>query len=427
MVLTAACVLAACSSASSDPLADGGTPDAGLDAGVLDGGAPDAGVPDGGSDATGDTYLPWEGGPAYYAQWTHGPPTDPNHFPLAVWLQSPDNAQAYKDIGVNTFIGLYNGTTTDALNALSAAGMPVLADQSDDWQSHLDDPVLQGWTQQDEPDNAQDDGNGGYLPCVDPSVIQSRYQTFTQNDPTRPVFLSFGQGAAWDGWIGRGTCTGDTASYPEYAKGGDILSFDIYPVNSTNSEVQDKLWMVAQGVDHVRKYSNNQKPVWVWLETTGYDDPSGTPSPAQIRAETWMALVHGARGIGWFCHIFSPSFDETGLLDVPDSKAEVAALDAQITSLAPVLNTQSLANGATVASSNTAVPVDLMAKRHGGALYVFAVAMRPGATTATFTVRSPTAGNVEVLGESRSLTLTGGTFQDAFAADYAVHLYKITR
>jgi hypothetical protein len=425
--LLAALLLSACSSATQDPLLDGGA----VDGGPSDSGTPDAGAADGGADGgdvvTGDTYLPWEGGPAYYAKWAHGPPSDPDHFPIAVWLQSPGSAEAYAEIGVNTFIGLWNGTTDAELSTLAAAGMPVISDQADDWSSHLDDPILQGWTQQDEPDNAQDDGNGGYLPCVEPSVIQSRYQTFTTNDATRPVFLSFGQGAAWDDWYGRGTCTGDTASYVEYAKGGDILSFDIYPVNSTDDAVKDKLWLVAQGVDHVRTYSDQQKPVWVWLETTGYNDPSGTPSPAQIRAETWMALVHGARGIGWFCHIFSPSFDETGLLDVPDSKAAVAALDALITSLAPVLNTRSLANGATVASSEPAIPVDLMVKRHGGALYVFAVAMRPGSTTATFQVRDPQSGQVEVIGESRSLTLTDGTFQDGFAADYAVHLYRITQ
>jgi hypothetical protein len=113
-------------------------------------------------------------------------------------------------------------------------------------------------------------------------------------------------------------------------------------------------------------------------------------------------------------------------LDVPDSKAAVSAIDAEVTSLAPVLNTQSLANGATVTSSNADVPVDLMAKRYGGALYVFAVAMRPGATSATFHLRDPQDGQVEVIGEGRTLTASGGAFTDDFAADWAVHLYKIT-
>ena len=52
---------------------------------------------------SGDTFLPWEGGPAYYAQWSHGPSSDPSFFPIAVWLQSPGNAPAYAAIGINTF------------------------------------------------------------------------------------------------------------------------------------------------------------------------------------------------------------------------------------------------------------------------------------------------------------------------------------
>jgi hypothetical protein len=47
--------------------------------------------------------------------------------------------------------------------------------------------------------------------------------------------------------------------------------------------------------------------------------------------------------------------------------ARVAAINGQIKALAPVLNTQSVANGVTAASSNSAVPVDTMLKRrHAG-------------------------------------------------------------
>lgn len=33
--------------------------------------------------------------------------------------------------------------------------------------------------------------------------------------------------------------------YAEYAKAADIVSFDIYPTNSDNPDVKDKLWMVC--------------------------------------------------------------------------------------------------------------------------------------------------------------------------------------
>jgi hypothetical protein len=41
----------------------------------------------------------------------NGFPTDPGFFPIGVWLQSPANAPEYKAIGINTFVGLWEGPT----------------------------------------------------------------------------------------------------------------------------------------------------------------------------------------------------------------------------------------------------------------------------------------------------------------------------
>jgi hypothetical protein len=51
--------------------------------------------------------------------------------------------------------------------------------------------------------------------------------------------------------------------------------------------------------------------------------------------------------------------------------------------------------------------------------------MRPGATTATFTLKGVDSGAAEVLGESRDVAITGGKITDTFAADWAVHLYRV--
>ena len=139
-----------------------------------------------------------------------------------------------------------------------------------------------------------------------------------------------------------------------------------------------------------------------------------------------MALVHGAVGIEYFCHRFQPTFSETDCLDDAPTAAALTEINAQITELAPVLNTQSVSNGVTVASSDSAVPVDTMLKRHGGATYLFAVAMRGSDTTATFALRDfPANASAEVLGEGRTIEVTDGEFSDDLAG-YAVHLYRIT-
>ena len=47
------------------------------------------------------------------------PATDGGFFPVSVWLQSPRNA-AYKQIGINLFVGLWSGPTAEQLRALAA-------------------------------------------------------------------------------------------------------------------------------------------------------------------------------------------------------------------------------------------------------------------------------------------------------------------
>ena len=124
-------------------------------------------------------------------------------------------------------------------------------------------------------------------------------------------------------------------------------------------------------------------------------------------------------------HEWQPKFDEAALLHDPEMLRAVTAINLQITVLAPVLNSQTVSDAVTVSSSDPQVPVAAMLKRHEGASYLFAVAMRSGDTTATFTLKG-LAGEkkVEVLGEDRSLTARGGAFRDTFR-DWAAHCYRI--
>jgi hypothetical protein len=382
-----------------------------------------------------DTFLPWEGGPTYYSKWTNGPSSDQNYFPLAVWLQQPNNAGRYKAIGINTFVGLSDGPTSGQLSSLATSEMPVFCDQDKNIFSDKNVNIIRGWLQQDEPDNAQCTPTECNPPITTDTIV-GRYNTMKANDASRPVLLNLGQGVAWDGWWGRGNeGTNHPEDYAKYAEGGDILSYDIYPMNLDPSQsemfrselekVSQSLWYVPYGIDRLRQWSDYKKPVWMALETTNINNNTPhPPTPTTTKAEVWMAIIHQARGIVYFCHNISP-FDETGLLDDSTMSAAVKDFNAQITSLAPVLNTQSVGNGVTTSSSDSSVPVDTMLKRYGGYTYLFAVAMRLGSTKATFTLRDFSASaSAEVIGESRNITVNNGLFQDNFT-NYDVHIYKI--
>lgn len=361
-----------------------------------------------------------------YQRWARGPSADPGFFPLAVWLQNPSRAAEYRKAGINLYVGLWKGPTEAHLAALKQAGMQVICAQNETALRHLDDPTVVGWMHGDEPDNAQPLGSGkGYGPPIPPERIVADYQRLRAADPSRPVLLNLGQGVAWDRWHGRGVRTNHPEDYPEYVKGCDIASFDIYPVVHSHPEVAGKLWYVARGVERLVQWAGPERLVWNCLECTRISNPNTKPTPQQVRAEAWMALIHGSRGLIYFVHQFKPVFREAALLDDPEMLDGVTALNRQILRLAPVLNSPTLTNAVTVTPANPEVPIAAMVKRHGSATYLFAVAMRPGTTTATFTVRN-LAGRrtVEVLDENRTLTAEDGVFSDGFGL-WAVHLYRI--
>jgi len=361
-----------------------------------------------------------------YAQWPQGPPADAGFFPLAVWLQSPANAEKYRQAGINTFVGLWRGPTEDQLKTLEKAGMRLICSQNAVGLKHLTNSTIIGWMHGDEPDNAQALEKGsGYGPPIAPEKIVADYHRLQSADQSRPVLLNLGQGVAWDRWHGRGVRTNHPEDYPEYMRGGDIISFDIYPANHDHSDVAGQLWYVARGVERLMQWGAGKKVVWNCIECTTIHNARLKPTPHQVRAEVWMSLIHGSRGLIYFVHQFAPTFREAALLDDPEMLSAVAALNRQITQLAPVLNQTGPGESIQVTTDNAEVPVAALARRHQGSLYLFAVSMRNGSAKATFKIPSITGDRpVLVIGEDRSLTLHEGTFNDAFAP-WLVHLYRI--
>lgn len=359
-----------------------------------------------------------------YAGWKNGPAADPGYFPIAVWLQSPKNAARYKEAGINLFVGLWQGPTEEQLSALKAAGMRVICAQNEVGLKHRDDPTIAAWMHGDEPDNAQPlPGGRGYGDPIPPAKIIADYERIRAADPSRPVLLNLGQGVANDEWKGRGPHPQD---YREYVKGGDVVSFDVYPVAGIDKrDGENYLWYVPRGVDRLRTWTGDRKLVWNCIECTHISEPDRKATPHQVRAEVWMSLIHGSRGLIYFVHQFKPRFIEWALLEDPEMLTAVTGINRQIRELAPVLNSPTLSDGASVTSSAAEVPIDLMAKRQGEATYVFAVGTRNGAARGDFQVKGLRGSrSVTVVGENRALQARDGRWQDEFRP-YDVHLYRI--
>src|SRR5688572_8107719 len=296
-----------------------------------------------------------------HGRWTNGISSDPNYFPIAVWVQQPSNAERYKQAGINLYAGLWRGPTSNQLALLQRAGMRVICSQNSFALANKNNPTIAAWMHGDEPDNAQSLGRGqGYGPPIKPEAIIEDYEKMRAADPTRPILLNLGQGVAWDNWIGRGVRRNHPEDYPEYVKGCDIASFDIYPAVHDHPEVAGKLEFVAKGVERLRQWTRGEKIIWNCIECAHIENPTVKPTPHQVRAEVWMSLIHGSQGLIYFVHQFKPTFKEAALLDDPEMLKAITAINRQIHELAPVLNSPTITHALTVTSST---PVASMVKR----------------------------------------------------------------
>jgi hypothetical protein len=372
-----------------------------------------------------------------YRRWQNGPAGEAAAFPIAVWLQDPRNAPKYRELGVNLYIGLWQGPTERQIAELKRHRMPVICEQNEFALKHLDEKIIVGWMHGDEPDNAQSLPDGkGYGPPIPPETIVRDYRNIRANDPSRPVIVNLGQGVAWDGWYGRGVRTGHPEDYAEYVRGGDIVSFDIYPAVHDHRAVAGNLWYVARGVERLRRWAGPERIAWNCIECTRIGNPATKPTPRQVKAEVWMSIVHGSQGIIYFSHQFAPRFIEAGLLADDEMARAVGAINREIQQLAPVLRGPSLPNAAAVSVEPEKVSADmarllgakgiaLAARKHEESLYLFAVRMEPAPAKGAFHVPGM-AGEaiVRVLGENRTLRARDGRFEDAFEP-HAVHLYRV--
>ena len=354
---------------------------------------------------------------------------DPKVFPIAVWLQEPSNAPKYQKAGFNLYIGLWQGPTEAQLTTLKSAGMPVICEQNKVGLDHKNDPIIAGWMHGDEPDNAQEvkdpvTGKSGYGPCIPPAKIVDEYHRMKGMDLTRPVMLNLGQGVANDEWIGRGNGS-SLKDYETYVHGGDIVSYDIYPIAGLNKpEPADYMWYIAKGLDRLSGWMPKSAVKWNCIECTPIDG-GRMATPSQVTSEVWMSIIHGSKGLIYFVHQFKPKFDEHALLDEPEMLASVTKLNHQVQSLAPFINSETILSRTTVSSSSKEIPIDAMLKRQGHDEILFTIGMRNGATTGKISVKNWDNRTVEVVGENRTLKAVHGQFSDSYQP-YQTHIYLVT-
>ncbi len=264
-----------------------------------------------------------------------------------------------------------------------------------------------------------------YEPRATPEETLRKYRAIKAADPTRPVFMTLT--GNFHPHFKKWSDEQRSRLYPAYIRAADVVGYDIYPIYGWNKP--EWLYLVHDATEQLVQMAGS-RPVYAWIETsrggqyTGPLERQKEVTPEHIRAEVWMAICRGATAIGYFTHVWKPSYRQFG---VPEKNRQaLRAINEQITRLTPALLAPSPAEPVTV-EPKANVKLDAMARRHGGRLYVFAVnydeRMLP--TEAVIRVPSLAAGTqVEVVDESRTVTASAGRFTDRFDP-LAVHIYCI--
>ncbi len=225
-------------------------------------------------------------------------------FPIGLYHIPPADLEAHgAELGIN-FIQLWSWDAS-GLEIAKKLGIKVLWEQNHRSPTVIaesiprlkDDPTIVMWYGRDEPYEA------------DFASSLAMHEAFHQADEGRPTFM----------------VTYTPRLFPQHAKLADIMASDVYPFP------HQPITQIADFIDQAWAATQGDKPIFAVLQSFGADaDPA-------MRAMTYLALTHEARGILWY-----PWDDgnNIGLKYHPTSREIVKQLAAEIRTLSPALLTK---------------------------------------------------------------------------------------
>jgi hypothetical protein len=302
-------------------------------------------------------------------------------FPTAVWEQCSDMFNSNIGDGINLFMGdgcqddtglparlagrAYSIVDTEHANA---TGRGVIGWYfPDEWDAFLKSDVKRA-------DLAKD------IPSERPGRIS--FLTLTNHFYSKAEPLPQGKGM-----------------YAVLVQIPDVIGFDLYPLQVSCRPAFGDVFDAQAELHNL----SGGKPTFQWIEVAPMEHPCRThselnPTPATVRAETWLSIAGGANGVGYFPNQWST-----------DIGTEIASTNRQIKALTQAL----LAPTALATSDNGTVRVS--AHSLNGALYVIAVNTSSTTVTARIDVDGINGRSATVLGGSGSAVASDDKgFSDTF-------------
>jgi hypothetical protein len=319
-------------------------------------------------------------------------------FPVMLIDQCTADGVAHaRQLGINAILnehcdGLSSGGQLSMIQNLSLAILPIAS-------SDVRGSSLMGWTFPDEPEN------NGWTPA---SLKQAHPYMRGSADGLLSFMTTSGaffKAPYRDPKVG-------LPAFSQFARMADVAGFDLYPLGHCQQDL-------AAVYDAQRAFIDlaGQMPTFQWIET-GPIKPTYcggfTMTSAELNAEVWLAVVGGARGIGYFTHTWSP--DHRAFDVSPTLQHTMTRISALLASVRPGLLSR------TIDSSANSTSVKVIARDGGDKNYVFAVNSQRAPIKVQLRVPQLNDGPLQVFGEKRSVNVSHGQFVDTFQP-LAVHIY----
>ena len=292
-------------------------------------------------------------------------------FPRMVWRQCPSYYPTSIGAGINVFLGVSCDAPAEQLSRLAGRALSTVDVNTPD----ISGPGLIGWHLPDEADVAV--GPVAQLPAP---TGEGRVTFLTLTDK-----------------FATGTAPGPHGKdiYADYFARADVIGFDTYPVEvrCTVDQIDNVYWMQRELVQ-----LTNGKPTFQWIEAGPMEHcrDNEDPTPAIVRAETWLAIAGGATGIGYFPDYWAE-----------DIRTEIRLVNREIAALAPALLGPV---GRVSAAADSKVRIT--ARRYNGATYVIAVNTSTSPVKATFAVQGLAGRKLRVFRDGRAVSSYGDIVAD---------------
>ena len=263
-------------------------------------------------------------------------------------------------------------------------------------EAFKDHPALLAWYSPDEPNLL-----ALFLPDKEQGAIRlcrDYYRVIKERDPYHPVYQMH---------------SGSLATAPGWSETYDIGGMDPYWCAIRG---RPPLYVAHKTQETVAVTTAQGKPTWMMPVAGMYGGSGRSLTPQEQRCQTYLALIHGAKGLLYYIYTFAVQYRPLW--------EELKVLAGEVKQLSPILVTADPPQEITVSPERLREAIHVVAKWHKGRLFLITANATPVEATVSFRLPAVTATKAKVWFEKRNLRMSGGGFSDRYAP-YASHVYEI--